>query len=99
MTSFTGGLSSPFNAGLTVLDSTALLTTKPLAKQEKWKKTYLNTKTKSVYFETFITHLFFGRRKYRNILSPFIEKPQYRCFCAGVSDVEVSRETEKVASN
>ena len=41
MTSFTGGLSSPFKAGLTVLDSTALLKTKPLAKQEKWKKTYL----------------------------------------------------------
>lgn len=62
MTSFTGGLSSPFKVGLTVLDNTSLLRTKPLVKQEKLK-TYLNNKKKSVFFEMFMTYLFFGRRR------------------------------------
>lgn len=62
MTSFTGGLSSHFKVGLTVLDNTSLLRTKPLVKQEKLK-TYLNNKKKSVFFEMFMTYLFFGRRR------------------------------------
>lgn len=61
MTSFTGGLSSPFKAGLTVLDSTALLRTKPLVKQEKTKKTYLSNKN-CAFFETFTARLFIHKR-------------------------------------
>lgn len=51
MTSFTGGLSSPFKAGLTVLDKTSLLRTKPLVKQESRRKLIWTTRIKASFLK------------------------------------------------